>query len=290
MKLAIILKKGFIYLVFMILLISLTGCRRNDEEKMKEKIIQEINFLDDLIVSMLNELNNISLDNFSIIYNKIELSKETNDSSSSQSTGSSSKNESISGNNEGNNLITTEIKTKTMLGSDNEDINWNLIEEQIEILDTSWNVILLDLYNSNPQDTDVVGFSDKLNDTILSIKDRDKSLSLINLRDLYSYIPKFLELAKINDENQKIKQAKLCLINSYIYANEENWENVKKELLNCELQINNISNKKDYVENREYKVNKMFILVKEIEKTTSIQDKTIFFMKYKNLLQSINSI
>ena len=157
-------------------------------------------------------------------------------------------------------------------------------------MDTSWRVILRYLYSLNSQNTDVLGFSDKLNDTILSIKDRDKNLSLINLRDLYSYIPRFLELAGINDENQKIKQAKTNLINAYIYANEENWENVKKELLNCELQINSIANNKEYVENREYKANKMFILVKEIEKSTSIQDKTLFFMKYKNLLQSINSI
>ena len=46
----------------------------------------------------------------------------------------------------------------------------------------------------------------------------------------------------------------------------------------------------DYIENREYKANKMYILTKEIEKSINIKDKKIFYMKYKNLLQSINSI
>ncbi len=89
MKTAKILKKFLIILCLILISISLGGCKTNDEEKMKEKIIQEINFLDDKIISMLNELNNISLDNFSIVYNKIELSNETMNSSSSQSTGNS---------------------------------------------------------------------------------------------------------------------------------------------------------------------------------------------------------
>ena len=188
------------------------------------------------------------------------------------------------------NLITTELKAKTILGTDNEDINWDLIEEEIETLDTSWSVILLDLYNTNSENKDILGFSDKLNDAILSIENRDKKSALINLRDLYSYIPRFLEASGINGAEQKIKQAKVNLINAYVSANEEDWEMVKEELLNCELQINNISNDMDYIENREYKANKMYILTKEIEKSINIKDKKIFYMKYKNLLQSINSI
>ena len=192
--------------------------------------------------------------------------------------------------NENEDLITTELKAQTILGTNNEDINWSLIEEEIEILDTSWNVILLDLYNSNTENTDILGFSDKLNDAILSIENKDKEASLIYLRDLYSYIPKFLEISGIDGTDQKTKQAKVNLINAYVSANEEDWENVKNELLNCEMQINNIANDINYVENREYKANKIYILIKEIEKSTNIQDKKIFFMKYKNLLQSINSI
>ena len=49
-------------------LIVLCGCNNensNNEDK-KEKIIQELSYLDTELVEILNKLNNISLDNFSI--------------------------------------------------------------------------------------------------------------------------------------------------------------------------------------------------------------------------------
>ena len=40
----------------------------------------------------------------------------------------------------------------------------------------------------------------------------------------------------------------------------------------------------------EYKVNKTYILVKELQNSLNLQDKEVFYMKYKNLLESINTL
>ena len=69
-----------------IIIFSLSGCKK-EEAQTKQKIEQEMNYIDDKLISMLNELNNISLENFSIVYNKIELSEETANSAMGQSTG-----------------------------------------------------------------------------------------------------------------------------------------------------------------------------------------------------------
>ena len=93
------------------------------------------------------------------------------------------------------------------------------------------------------------------------------------------------------DKNlQIIKQAKLYLINSYVYVNEEEWNSAQNELVNCEEEYNKLANDLNYIENREYKVNKIYILVKELENSLASKDKKVFYIKYKNLLQSINSI
>lgn len=49
-------------------LLVLCGCnnKKSDDEDKKEKIIQELSYLDTELVEILNKLNNISLDNFSI--------------------------------------------------------------------------------------------------------------------------------------------------------------------------------------------------------------------------------
>ena len=85
-----IIKVIKIILIFFLIVISillLSGCEKKDDNQMKEKIKQEMNYLDDKLISMLNELNNITLGNFSIIYNKIELSEETANSAAGKSTG-----------------------------------------------------------------------------------------------------------------------------------------------------------------------------------------------------------
>ena len=140
------------------------------------------------------------------------------------------------------------------------------------------------------ENTEILGFSDKLNNVIISIENRDKMGTLISLRDLYSYIPIFIEMSGIGDENKKIKTAKLHILNAYVSVDEENWDNVNQELINCEVEFNNLANNLEYSQDKEYKVNKIYVLIKEIQNSTSTRDKKLFYMKYKNLLQSINSI
>ena len=72
--------------MLVIIFLSISGCKK-EEDKTKQKIEQEMNYLDDKLISMLNELNNISLENFSIVYNKIELSEETANSGMGKTTG-----------------------------------------------------------------------------------------------------------------------------------------------------------------------------------------------------------
>ena len=281
--------KKIVFIIYILILIFFFDCcKKQENEVINEKINEEINYVDGKLINMLNELNNISLENFNIIYNQIELKEE---SSSSNSQKQQENQGSIQAGEEKDSKInTSELKQETILGNNEEEINWSLLEEEIEILNTSWSVILLDLYSLDIGNTEILAFSNKLNNTIISIENKDKTNTLINLRDLYSYLPLFLESSNLDKNLQIIKQAKLYLINSYVYVNEEEWNSAQNELVNCEEEYNKLANDLNYIENREYKVNKIYILVKELENSLASKDKKVFYIKYKNLLQSINSI
>lgn len=284
-----------ILVIIFIIMICLTGCsqKENKDKEIKEKVKQEINYIDNQIISMLNRLNNISLENYSIVSNQTQLNEKTSEESTSSSGEEKQTNqEENQGGTEAkqnNQVATTELKPDTILNSNEENIDWDIIDNEIEILNNSWGIILLDLYNLGVENKDILGFSDKINSSIVGIEKKDKVEALKNLGELYSYIPKYMNFIDSGNE-QKIKQSKYYLLSSYIFVNEDNWEEAKNNLVQCENEFNKLTNNTEFNENKEYKANKVFVLIKEIQNSISTKDKKVFYVKYKNLLQSINSI
>ena len=43
----------------------------------------------------------------------------------------------------------------------------------------------------------------------------------------------------------------------------------------------------ELIDTKEYNVNKSYVSLKELQNSVKTQDKTIFFLKYKNLMQEI---
>lgn len=285
------MKKVKILFVFLTLFFCLSGCKSNDDEELNNKVKEEFNYADNKILSMINNLNNISLDNYTITFNKAKLNeKDTNSSEEKQGEKNQSGGEGGQEQGQEKEIETTEMKNQTILGNNEDEIKWDLIRNEIETLNNSWSIMLLDLYTLNCDKSEILAFSDKLNETIVSINEENKIDTLRNLRDLYSYIPKFMNSTNLDYANQKIRQAKFYLINAYVSVNENNWDNVKVELAKCENEFNELANDGEYIENKEYKVSKIYILIREIENSSNIEDNKVFYIKYKNLLQSMNSI
>ena len=55
----------------------MTGCSKNDDkEDLKDKVNEELNYLDTHIISMANNLNNISLENYKITSESVEVEEK----------------------------------------------------------------------------------------------------------------------------------------------------------------------------------------------------------------------
>ncbi len=83
-----------IFSIFLIIaiLVSLTACNNGkNNEDMKSKIIEEMDYLDTKIVSISNKLNNISLQNYEITSEEISIEQESSGGGESSSGGSSSR-------------------------------------------------------------------------------------------------------------------------------------------------------------------------------------------------------
>lgn len=298
-----------VLVILSIFIITLSGCSDNaDNEDMKSKVSRELDYLDTQIISILNDLNNISLQNYTVTPEEITLG-ENSSSGGSSSGGSSSQ---VGGSSDGTAQgaeqkqsssqsqsanTTQESKTTIMkmepenvLSSNDNDIDWKSIKNNIETINESWGVVILDLSNMNVDNNDILNFSSTLDDCILSIKDEKKADTLINIAKLYSFIPKFERGISAENSTQNIKQVKSYIINAYSLVEKDDWTAIGNNISECEKTFKNITNDMEYMKDKEYKVNRTYVLIKELQNSLTYKDKKLFYVKYKNVMESINTL
>lgn len=295
--------------IFSIFAVALAGCNNNTtNEDMKSKIARELDYLDTQMVSILNELNNISLQNYTVTSEETSLGEDNSSGesssggSSSQSGGASedskqggeqkqSSSQSSSGDStQKGNVTTMKMQPETILSSDESDIDWDSIKNKIETINEAWGVVILDLSNLNLDNNDILSFSSTLDDCILSIKDEKKVDTLTNIAKLYSFIPKFERGISAENGTQNVKQVKSYIINAYSLIEQEDWTAIGANISECEKTFKNITNDMEYMKDKEYKVNRTYVLIKELQNSLTYKDKKLFYVKYKNVIESINTL
>lgn len=292
-----------IFIIFIIIsMLTMTGCTKeeNDKKELKRKVGEELNYLDTHIISLINDLNNISLENYKVSSEKVEMQEESQklstgsvggeEKTTTQKEGQQSSGQSESGKNSESDINTTKMEPNAILASNKEDIDWERIKYEIESLNEAWTVILLDLYSLNVNNNDVVEFSTAIDSAIISIKNENKQDSLINLAKLYSYIPIYEKGISAENNIQNVKQTKSFLINAYSVVEQGNWDEVQTNINECEKTFKNVVNDIEFARKNEYKVNKTYVLIKELQNSLDLQDKEVFYIKYKSLLESVNTL
>lgn len=303
-----------ILIVYMVIIcVCLCGCtNKEDEGEINKKIQSEIEYLDKKIIGLMNKLNNITLENYEVKSKEIEPKKQNNSSdkgsSNSSTEGNSSKDESIgeesskeenssdnsnSGESSGENNGTSksikvlQMQPSNILVIDKDDIDWMTIKSETETIYSSWNSILLDLYSINLNKEDILGFSKSLDNAILLIKAQDKQGSLEALANLYSYLPKYVNELPIEESKKNIMRAKNNVMNAYAYVNKEAWNEVQNQINEADMAYKKVLNDVNYIKDNQQKVEKIYVSLNELKNSINLQDKDIFYIKYKNLINSI---
>ena len=284
--------KIIILILILGIMFILTGCSNGEENDINKKIDQNIDFLDNKIISVLNLINNISFTDYGVVTEEIsgnnqgskeKASSESDTSSSSDSSDTGS--QTLTENKEP--TVKTEIKSSNILNN-NRDTDWTTLKTNIENLYSSWASIVLDLYKLNINNNDIIGFEKKLDETIISIKNEDKQSSIDNLTMLYSYLPKYLE-AYSDSKRINIMKTKYNIIEAYSIAQKEDWELIRQKVSDAENNFISIVNNIENNSNQVY-INKTYILIKEMENSIDLKDLDLFYIKYKAVMSEIEFI
>lgn len=314
---------AYIVLIIVIIVLSLTiytSATKNNEQDQKEKVTAEIKFLESKLVNLLNSLNNIEFENYKVSIGELsEESKEKkysessgissggsggssgsssggqsggSDSGSGGQSGGGSKGDSSSGGGETNNTDTNKKFELTASGvlNNNEEINWDNIKSEVEILYSSIPTLTLDLYQLNLNQEDILSFNKEFDNLAINVKNENKEQSINQLSKLYEYIPKFAKNS-INEEwKRNVLEVKSNIFKAYKNLESENWDEISKNITEAINIYSRLLTDTNIDSGKQYLINKGYIIINELQNTITLKEKEIFLIKYKNLLEELNNL
>lgn len=313
-----------LYIIFALIILLLgffiyrVSGKNGADEDVKDKTLSEIKFLESKFLDLFNQLNNISFENYTISSTQIKQDKSqkqqsAGESSSGESTGSgdssSSEGDESSGESEGGdgqssdsqssgdkegtseeNNKKFELKENGVLTQD-ADINWRYIKNEVEKIYTSLYSTTLDLYQTSSNQEDIVNFNKEFDNLTKAVKDENKEDALMELSLLYNYLPKFIDKCTDEDKEKIVIKTKNDIFKAYSVLDKEEWsaisQNINDARQNFTKLVTNINTKQ---KGNQYNINKAYIMINELQNAVVLKDKEVFLIKYKNLVEELQNM
>lgn len=299
-------KLAFIFFILVIAIMVIfiyKSISQGEGKSQEQKALSEVEFLEEKLIKLANQINNIEIRNYNVSVTEINknesteknLSSETSDQGNNQSF----KNESTSsggkeqgGNTSGNNTtvsMETQLKSSGILNK-SDQTNWDEIKAEIEILYSSITTITLDLYQMQVDQNDILSFNKEMDVLTQAVEQKNKEQTLKILSNLYNYIPKFADKVT-NDELIKTEiDSKSKLIQAYSKLDSKNWSEIGNNVKQATEVFTKLLANTNMDSNKQYTINKIYVMLNEIQNAVNVQDENVFLIKYKNILEEMNDL
>ncbi len=246
--------KNVLYLLCIIIcLVSFTGCTlmENGESKnIQDKTNEEINYLEDQILTIVNK------------YAKGEYDNSSNNEESSE-----------------------QDNSNTIQENSKNTLNWDEIEKSVNKINDIMDTIILDLSEVEISNDDLINFRNEVNRLSIAVSNRDEAVFLQETSILYSLLPTYLE--KYSDDKNKINIMKLksLVVSSFIYSNVQDWENAKNTIIMGENKYKEMMDDINYMREYSYNLNKVYILLEEFKTAIDQEQLELAKIKYINFIE-----
>ena len=303
-------------IAIVVIIIAIVGMRKimnnnTKESSINKKINNELDYLGTTTLSMINSLNNLNLEDVVKVRQTSTNSGDNSQNNANSSSGDEGKNnsktsdsqqqEDSSSNSKTDETSSTGTDTKntksfslddnSILLRDNKNVDWSALESEAENLFTAWSTIILDLNSLSISNEDILAYNSNLDSLLKALKDNDKANSAISLANLYSLNSKYINESSKNDESKKLAYIKSNVISAYSLVTAEKWEQVNQLLDQAEKGLLDVINTSGNTEERKQtKINKSYVMLKELIKTSNEKNAEIFYLKYINLIKELNNI
>lgn len=265
---------------------------QNSIDNLKSKADEEINYLNTTIISMLNQLNNITYANYEIVEEQVSSEQSNTQGSSSGDQQTQSQEQSGSGGSqqsksEINTITNMNMNDSSILVNTNKKIDWNNIKKETEKMYQTWTTVLIDLNALDVNQDNLKKYNTVLDNLTKAVQKEDKKTTATELANLYGLLVSYTKDYSNDTKKVNLLDTKSNILYAYALAEDSKWQDMENNIKKAKNVYNNIMNGGLQNDINVSSINKAYILLNEIEKSTNTQDKSIFYINYKNLMQEL---
>ena len=270
---------------------------QNATDILKEKADLEISYLDTTIISMMNKLNNISYENYRIVEEAVPREDsntqttsgdgQSGDSQKSGSSGGSGGGEDASSEESSNTITNMNMNYSSILVNPNRKIDWDQIKKETEKMYQTWNTVLIDLNSLNINQDNLLKYSSTLDELTKAVQKEEKKTTLYRLADLYTLLATYIKEYSSDNEQIVLLEVKSNILYAYALVEDSNWQDMQNYIKKAQNAYNNMINSTLQNNGNITNINKAYVMLNEIYKSTDTKDKSIFYINYKNLMQEL---
>ncbi len=240
-------------LILSIALVTLTGCSKDEPATLQDKNIKELEYIESKAVNILNKIV------------REEYKKEDKNDTST--------NEALE---EGIGLPIVE-----------DNFDWEKLLEDTQEIEDSVPAILVDLAALNIESGEIAKLSDGINNMIIAIDNKDQRTYMIELNNVYSLIPTYMEKYAGDKESTFKKRLKYYTIATYISYMDGNLDMARTQVEELDKAYNDKMQDMAYAQNNEYNLNKLYILIQELKRAVEADSRELVRSKYLLLIDEI---
>lgn len=293
---------GYITLIILIIMMGFifykVYANQNKNDNIQEKTFGEIKKLDSNFSNIFNQLNNVKYEQYKI--SSSEMKEDDKGSSAENTTGgdSSSSSKESSGEETGDSKEKDDNQSKenkkyelkkSGILTQEEQIDWESIKNDIENIYPSLTGFTLDLYQINANKQEITEFNSQYDNVITQIKEEKKEETLDELSKLYEYLPKFADNATQDEKEKVVLNTKNEIFKAYSILDKEEWNKIQEHVQAATQEFTKLLTNIEMQKNQ-YNINKAYVMINELKNAVNLKDKEIFLIKYKNLLEELKNI
>ena len=174
--------------------------------------------------------------------------------------------------------------------TNNEEINWDYIKNEVELLYTSIPTITLDMYQLQINKEDILNFNKELDNLAIVVKNENKEETLSQLTKMYSFMPKFFQNTADENWQKVVADTKNNVFNGYSKLDSGDWQGIANDIQNATSEYTKLMSDTNINQEKQYAINKGYIMLNELQNAVSTQDTSVFLIKYKNLIEQIDNL
>ena len=144
------------------------------------------------------------------------------------------------------------------------------------------------LYKANINQEDILNFNKEFDNLTTLIKEENKEYVLTQLSKVYDYMPKFAQNIYDDEIKKVVIETKNNILKAYSKLDSGNWNDIANDVKQASNSFSKLLTNTNINQNKQYTISKVYVMINELQNAIQVQDKSIFLIKYKNIIGTLN--